>query len=97
MPDDSRNHAKDVIGLLKAWMLSDQHKDNPYPAEQEKLELMEATGLDRKQLCNWFVNARKIIMGGKQRSITKANAKNTPAQKGRDLCIRFFVSLTLGI
>jgi hypothetical protein len=62
MSKENRNHAKDVTHLLKAWLLSDQHKDDPYPTEQEKLELMEATGLNRKQLCNWFVNARKRIL-----------------------------------
>ena len=57
-----RNHQKEVVRLLKGWLLSDEHVNNPYPTETEKAELMDATGLSRKQLCNWFVNARKRVL-----------------------------------
>ncbi|XP_022745698.1 homeobox protein knotted-1-like 1 [Durio zibethinus] len=31
----------------------------PYPTEEEKLKLSEITGLDQKQINNWFINQRK--------------------------------------
>jgi hypothetical protein len=72
-------HSQDAVGILKTWLLSDEHVSHPYPTEEDKKvltmltlrygelmfcllkELMEATGLDRKQLTNWFTNARKRI------------------------------------
>jgi len=54
-------HAKEAILTLREWLLSDEHVDNPYPTEAEKQTLMEQTGLDKKQLTNWFTNARKRI------------------------------------
>ncbi|KQK13818.1 hypothetical protein BRADI_1g12677v3 [Brachypodium distachyon] len=32
---------------------------SPYPSELEKAALAESTGLDRKQINNWFINQRK--------------------------------------
>ena len=46
---------------LKNWMLSPDHIDNPYPTEEEKIEIMRHCGIGRKQLTNWFVNNRKRI------------------------------------
>ena len=54
-------HTKEAITLLKDWLLSEEHVHNPYPTETEKKELMRLTGLDKKQLTNWFTNARKRI------------------------------------
>ena len=54
-------HTKEAIALLKDWLLSEEHVHNPYPTETEKKELMRLTGLDKKQLTNWFTNARKRI------------------------------------
>ncbi|GMH03216.1 hypothetical protein Nepgr_005055 [Nepenthes gracilis] len=42
--------------LLTWWEL---HYKWPYPSESEKLALAEATGLDQKQINNWFINQRK--------------------------------------
>ena len=74
----NRNHEKDVIQLLKDWLLSDEHKANPYPTEQEKRELMQATGLTRKQLCNWFVNSRKRILQPQLGHRTTKRKKSPP-------------------
>lgn len=54
-------HTKEAIALLKDWLLSEEHVHNPYPTEAEKKDLMRRTGLDKKQLTNWFTNARKRI------------------------------------
>ncbi|XP_073006245.1 homeobox protein rough sheath 1-like isoform X1 [Typha latifolia] len=50
LPKDAR--AK----LLKWWEL---HYKWPYPSETEKVALAESTGLDQKQINNWFINQRK--------------------------------------
>jgi Homeobox KN domain len=40
-------------------MMSPDHVAHPYPTEQEKAKIMEDTGIELKQLTNWFVNNRK--------------------------------------
>lgn len=49
----------ETVEYLKAWMMSPEHISHPYPTESEKLKIMNDTGLELKQLTNWFVNNRK--------------------------------------
>lgn len=49
------NHSKQAIKILKEWLFSDEHVAHPYPTEDQKAELMKQTGLNKKQLSNWFV------------------------------------------
>lgn len=42
--------------LLEWWNV---HYKWPYPTEADKLALAESTGLDQKQINNWFINQRK--------------------------------------
>lgn len=42
--------------LLQWWNLHDKW---PYPTEGDKISLAETTGLDQKQINNWFINQRK--------------------------------------
>ncbi|KAK2977481.1 hypothetical protein RJ640_016109 [Escallonia rubra] len=42
--------------LLEWWNL---HYKWPYPTEADKISLAELTGLDQKQINNWFINQRK--------------------------------------
>jgi len=49
----------EVVEYLKAWMMSPEHIAHPYPTEQEKAQIMADTGIELKQLTNWFVNNRK--------------------------------------
>ncbi|KAM0016602.1 putative transcription factor Homeodomain-TALE-KNOX family [Helianthus debilis subsp. tardiflorus] len=42
--------------LLQWW---DSHYKWPYPTEADKILLAESTGLDQKQINNWFINQRK--------------------------------------
>ncbi|KAG6587466.1 Homeobox protein knotted-1-like 6, partial [Cucurbita argyrosperma subsp. sororia] len=42
--------------LLDWWNV---HCKWPYPTEMDKIELAESTGLDPKQINNWFINQRK--------------------------------------
>lgn len=49
----------ETVEYLKSWMMSPEHIVHPYPTEQEKQKIMEETGIELKQLTNWFVNNRK--------------------------------------
>ncbi|GAB2298920.1 hypothetical protein Dimus_032996 [Dionaea muscipula] len=42
--------------LLDWWT---RHYKWPYPSESQKVALAESTGLDQKQISNWFINQRK--------------------------------------
>jgi Homeobox KN domain len=48
-----------TVEYLKAWMMSPAHIAHPYPTDQEKAKIMADTGIELKQLTNWFVNNRK--------------------------------------
>eukprot|EP00580_Thalassiosira_gravida_P019927 CAMPEP_0201658162 /NCGR_PEP_ID=MMETSP0494-20130426/1158_1 /ASSEMBLY_ACC=CAM_ASM_000839 /TAXON_ID=420259 /ORGANISM="Thalassiosira gravida, Strain GMp14c1" /LENGTH=448 /DNA_ID=CAMNT_0048135125 /DNA_START=140 /DNA_END=1486 /DNA_ORIENTATION=- len=49
----------ETVEYLKSWMMSPEHVAHPYPTEQEKAQIMAETGIELKQLTNWFVNNRK--------------------------------------
>jgi len=48
-----------AVRTLKAWLLSPAHITNPYPTPAEQEELMAECNIDKKQLKNWFTNARR--------------------------------------
>nr|AAD00251.1 knotted 2 protein [Solanum lycopersicum] len=48
---------KEARQQLVDWWL--RHIKWPYPSESQKLALAESTGLDQKQINNWFINQRK--------------------------------------
>jgi type II secretory pathway pseudopilin PulG len=50
-----------AVAALKAWLLSPEHFTHPYPTPQDQVMLMQKTGIDKKQLKNWFTNARRRI------------------------------------
>ncbi|KAL5850937.1 hypothetical protein ACOSQ4_008950 [Xanthoceras sorbifolium] len=50
LPKDAR------MALLDWW---NSHYRWPYPTEEEKGKLSEETGLDQRQINNWFINQRK--------------------------------------
>ena len=52
----------ETVDILKRWILSPDHKNNPYPTVKETATLMRKTGLDKTQLKHWFNNARKRIL-----------------------------------
>lgn len=43
--------------ILRDWL--DAHADNPYPTEDEKIELEKQTELKPSQIANWLANARR--------------------------------------
>eukprot|EP00970_Alexandrium_tamarense_P005849 scaffold955_cov106-Alexandrium_tamarense.AAC.2 len=49
----------ETVDYLNAWMMSPEHISHPYPNEQEKAEIMAETGIELKQLTNWFANKRR--------------------------------------
>lgn len=56
-PNTRQNYAFGVKKTLMSWLQS--HKTNPFPTPDEKLELIECTGLSMIQINNWFINARR--------------------------------------
>jgi Homeobox KN domain len=50
-----------AVETLKAWLLAPEHFTHPYPTPQDQVMLMQQTGIDKKQLKNWFTNARRRI------------------------------------
>ena len=58
-PRKSMSLPAETVEYLKAWMMSPEHIAHPYPTEQEKAQIMADTGIELKQLTNWFVNNRK--------------------------------------
>lgn len=53
------NFTPSQTSILKKWFI--QHADNPYLKDESKNELSLKTGLDPKQVANWFTNVRKRI------------------------------------
>ncbi|XP_030534220.1 homeobox protein knotted-1-like 3 isoform X1 [Rhodamnia argentea] len=47
----------DTTSILKGWWQS--HAKWPYPTEEDKVKLVQETGLHLKQINNWFINQRK--------------------------------------
>nr|DAD30884.1 TPA_asm: hypothetical protein HUJ06_009735 [Nelumbo nucifera] len=50
LPKDARQKLLDWWNIHYKW---------PYPTEADKIALAESTGLDQKQINNWFINQRK--------------------------------------
>lgn len=50
------NFSKAAKLLLREWF--DQHKDSPYPTDEEKDELAQRSGLLPSQISTWFINER---------------------------------------
>lgn len=44
--------------ILVRWVA--ENKQNPYPTEEEKENLAHICQLTKKQVSNWFTNARKV-------------------------------------
>ncbi|KAH9829657.1 uncharacterized protein C8Q71DRAFT_396402 [Rhodofomes roseus] len=57
---------KPVTDFLKDWL--HRHSDHPYPSEEEKKQLCNATGLSMSQVSNWMINARRRILAPAHRA-----------------------------
>jgi hypothetical protein len=49
---------KPVTDYLKDWL--HRHSDHPYPSEDEKKQLCQATGLSMSQVSNWMINVSPV-------------------------------------
>ncbi|XP_008807225.2 homeobox protein knotted-1-like 3 [Phoenix dactylifera] len=63
----------DTTSLLKQWW--QQHSKWPYPTEDDKAKLVEETGLQLKQINNWFINQRKRNWHNNSQSATTLKSK----------------------
>lgn len=63
---------KKATDILKTWFLN--NIDHPYPTVETKEMLCKATGLNKKQVQNWFTNSRKVNMINLLGKLTKASS-----------------------
>jgi hypothetical protein len=63
----------DITSVLKNWW--QQHAKWPYPTEDDKAKLVEETGLQLKQINNWFINQRKRNWHSNSQSVTSLKSK----------------------
>ncbi|KAM7260394.1 hypothetical protein ACFE04_016135 [Oxalis oulophora] len=63
----------DTTSVLKAWWQS--HSKWPYPTEEDKAKLVQETGLQLKQINNWFINQRKRNWHSNPSSSTPSKSK----------------------
>ncbi|KAL3650671.1 hypothetical protein CASFOL_007074 [Castilleja foliolosa] len=63
----------DTTSVLKAWWQS--HSKWPYPTEEDKARLVQETGLQLKQINNWFINQRKRNWHSNPSSSTTTKSK----------------------
>lgn len=57
----ARELPAEATNILKQWLFSPEHFNNPYPTHDETTALAARTCLERTQVKNWFVNARRRI------------------------------------
>jgi hypothetical protein len=81
---------KESVKILKDWLMSPEHIENPYPNQLEFNELAKKTGLDKTQLKHWFNNARKRILkpylkDGNSSAADGAKGKKKRIRKSEDL------------
>ncbi|CAN8245302.1 unnamed protein product [Cochlearia groenlandica] len=63
----------DTTTVLKNWW--QQHCKWPYPTEDDKAKLVEETGLQLKQINNWFINQRKRNWHNNSHSLPSLKSK----------------------
>ncbi|RKF82747.1 putative homeobox domain-containing protein [Golovinomyces cichoracearum] len=73
------NLPKETTDKLRAWFLD--HLEHPYPTEDEKQQLMDATGLQMNQISNWYINARR-----RQLPAMAANARAEETARNLSTC-----------
>ncbi|KAF8407199.1 hypothetical protein HHK36_006326 [Tetracentron sinense] len=72
----------DTTSLLKAWWQS--HAKWPYPTEEDKARLVQDTGLQLKQINNWFINQRKRNWHSSPSSSTVVKSKRKRSNAGEN-------------
>lgn len=64
---------KEATDILKGWIM--EHWENPYPDEATKQLLVDETGLNRSQVVNWFINARRRLIKPMKPELEKRKAE----------------------
>ncbi|XP_071702970.1 homeobox protein knotted-1-like 2 isoform X3 [Rutidosis leptorrhynchoides] len=72
----------DTTSVLKSWWQS--HAKWPYPTEEDKARLVQETGLQLKQINNWFINQRKRNWHSNPSSSTTTKSKRKSNAGERD-------------
>ncbi|KAG2691424.1 hypothetical protein I3843_08G008700 [Carya illinoinensis] len=74
----------DTTSVLKAWWQT--HSKWPYPTEEDKARLVQETGLQLKQINNWFINQRKRNWHSNPSTSTvlKSKRKSNAGESSRD-------------
>ncbi|KAH6633789.1 hypothetical protein C7974DRAFT_393474 [Boeremia exigua] len=69
---------KGAIYILKAWL--NTHEDRPYPRPDDLQLLQQQTGLERKQITNWFANARRrgLVRDSEPKHLQGHNGQTSP-------------------
>ncbi|KAI9308946.1 hypothetical protein BJ944DRAFT_246136 [Cunninghamella echinulata] len=68
------NLPRAVTSVLREWLAN--HKQHPYPTDEEKLALAQQTHLTLNQVSNWFINARRRILITMLEEDKKTNSNN---------------------
>ncbi|XP_022940403.1 homeobox protein knotted-1-like 3 isoform X1 [Cucurbita moschata] len=77
----------DTTSVLKQWWQS--HSKWPYPTEEDKARLVQETGLQLKQINNWFINQRKRNWHSNPSSSTNLKSKRKRSNAGENSSDRF--------
>ncbi|XP_037801199.1 homeobox protein Meis2-like [Penaeus monodon] len=56
----THQHPREAIEVLTAWLT--EHRDHPYPDDEQKATLVRRTGLSTQQVAHWFTNARRRLL-----------------------------------
>lgn len=69
-------YSESTVNYLNKWL--DEHQVNPFPTNDEKLNMMAATGLSETQLDGWLCKARKKRKQMAHSTITVTEDKAAP-------------------
>lgn len=76
------NLPKHAVRMLKKWV--EEHKDNPYPNEEEKNRFCVETNLSASQINNWFINARRRNLTQEERERMRRNRTEASGSQTSD-------------
>ncbi|XP_031107949.1 homeobox protein knotted-1-like LET12 isoform X1 [Ipomoea triloba] len=79
----------DTTSVLKAWWQS--HSKWPYPTEEDKARLVQETGLQLKQINNWFINQRKRNWHSNPSSSSSQKSKRKSGSAGEKMSSEHFI------
>ncbi|XP_042867398.1 uncharacterized protein LOC122250136 [Penaeus japonicus] len=65
----THQHPREAIEVLTAWL--SEHRDHPYPDDEQKASLVRRTGLSTQQVAHWFTNARRRLLPKLRADLTK--------------------------